>query len=219
MNNKKVKSYFLFEIITSIKNSLKKLKEYAINISPKIQDSFFYIDNDIIKINRIIQNIFFEFKLKLAAIIYKNLNYNIDTLSIKEKDINQNEKFSEEEILFIESFKKTGNYNNFFINFIENFESTEELYIPFLFFDEFTNLIVNNINRYQILSNIDYFQLIDNLYISDNTGNIVINFDKFIEEYDSIKFKKIFKEYGNNRKNQLISLDNDLIKNIIMNKS
>ena len=44
LNNKKVKSYFLFEIITSIKNSLKKLKEYAINISPKIQDSFFYID-------------------------------------------------------------------------------------------------------------------------------------------------------------------------------
>ena len=114
LNNKKVKSYFLFEIITSIKNSLKKLKEYTINISPKIQDSFFYIDNDIMKINRIIQNIFFEFKLKLAAIIYKNLNYNIDTLSIKEKDINQNEKFSEEEILFIESFKNTGNYNNLY---------------------------------------------------------------------------------------------------------
>ena len=219
LNNKNNKSY-LSEIIFSLNNNLKNIKEYASSILVNTPDSFFYINNDIIKINERIQIIFYEFILKLTAIFYKDFQYDINTKSIKKRNnINEKKEFSKEELLFIKYYKNTIKYNVYFELFIREFSIIEEIIISFLFFDEFINLIIKDINNKHILNNLNYFQIIDKLYSLNPESNIIINFNELIEEYKSIKDKNIFEKFHNKTINQLISLDDNVINELLLYKN
>lgn len=220
LNNKNIKSNFLSEIIISLKKNLKNLKEKALNILSNIPDSFYNINNDIIQINRLIQKIFYEFRLKLLSFFYKYYQYDINTLSIiKNKNINELTDFSKEEKILIKNYKDTMHFMSYFRDFIQNFNIFDEIKTSFLFFDEFENLIAKEIKVEQIFNNINYFEIIDNLYSLNQESIIIINFNQLKQGYNLIKNKIIYQKHDKNSKNQLISLNKEIQNHILINKS
>ena len=87
LNNKKIdKSLFLSDILSTLKRKIKSvLKEYSNKTNV---DSFFYMDQKIMQLNRELQEIFYDFILNILVILHKD--FEIDpsmTDPIKKKEI------------------------------------------------------------------------------------------------------------------------------------
>ena len=163
LNEKKVNSSFLFNCINSLKINLKNIKkEYDIKIENNIPNTFFYVNNDIIQINRKIQEAFYDFNLNIILIFYKLYQYDISSSKIIRQ---KNDLFdlAKEENIFFKIFQNTIKFNTYFELFITNFKSIDEINISNLFFDEFASLCVEDENKIT-QKNINKFKIIDDLY-------------------------------------------------------
>ena len=210
LNNKKVeKSFFLSDILSTLKRKMKTvLKEYS---KKTIVDSFFYMDQKIIQINREIQEIFYDFILNILVILNKDFEIDptINSPIIKRKI--QNSKLSEEEKIFLEYSRQTIKYNTYFDLFIKHFKAANEIKVSLLFSDEYVNLKMKDTNKI-IPDHIKYFNIMDNLY-SLKPGNDEIKYNYIYNEFN--ERNKLINKNKEKKNNQLIALDQNIIKDFI----
>ena len=215
LNNKKdIKSNFLLKSISSLKTKIESINNIY-NKKAKYQSNTYYYTNDnIIGINILIQEAFYEFILNI--IIISDNNYQIDkTCSFIEKRTkNGLNNLSEEEEIFMQYFRSTDKYNYYYNNFIKEFDCFDELRISLLFCKEFSHLRKYDKND-QICYNINYFKIIDKFY-SINSNNITmdISYNNLFDD---------FKEYKNMKniidiENQLFYLDKNVINSFLFFK-
>ena len=227
LNNKKIeKSFFLNELLSSLKNKIKIIfkdyKDYKDYLSKLISsdsantlDSFFYVDPKINFINRQIQEAFYDFMLNILVIL--NKDFELDTtlaFPIKKRSY-MNPQLSKEEDIFLKYSRKTIKYNTYFDLFIKRFQAVEEFKVSLLFSDEYVNLKMKD-NNHQ-LTNIKYFDIMDNLY-SLKPKNEEINFNNLYNEFLNLNDPKIIGDLYKGHYFQLFALNNDLIKYFIYNK-
>ena len=82
-----------------------------------------------------------------------------------------------------------------------------------MFFDEFASLCVEDENKIT-QKNINKFKIIDDLY-STKKEIKNINFNQFFKEFKS---EEIISKFKKESKNQLITLDNNIINNFVYYK-
>ena len=209
LNNKSVKSCFLAEPLILLKDKLVNVKkEYDSKFTKNIP--FLFVDKNIFKINRKIQEIFYDFILNILGILYKDFKYDYSTISIK-KDLYKSEEFSQEEKTFLKLIRFSVKYNTYLDLFVSNFKTIDELKLSLLFTDEYVNLKKNDIKN-QLSEKIDYFQIMDNYY-SLKPGEIRVNYYDLNKEFKSIKDKNILEKLYKSKKGQLFTLDNSIIDN------
>ena len=209
LNNKSVKSCFLAEPLILLKDKLVNVKkEYDSKFTKNIP--FLFVDKNIFKINRKIQEIFYDFILNILGILYKDFKYDYSTISIK-KDLYKSEEFSQEEKTFLKLIRFSVKYNTYLDLFVSNFKTIDELKLSLLFTDEYVNLKKNDIKN-QLSEKIDYFQIMDNYY-SLKPGEIKVNYYDLNKEFKSIKDKNILAKLYKSKKGQLFILDNSIIDN------
>ena len=164
LKHKEKKSYFLYDYLILLKRKIKKIKkEYHLKFGKKKLDSFFYVDNNIIHINRRIQEAFYDFILSILIFLQNDYLYDYSSLTIIKNKDNQNQKLTEEEKVFLKYFRYTIKYNNYFENFISYFNCLDEYKIPLLVTDEFVNLKQKRIDKI-LKENAKYFLIIDILF-------------------------------------------------------
>ena len=209
LNNKSVKSCFLAEPLILLKDKLVNVKkEYDSKFTKNIP--FLFVDKNIFKINRKIQEIFYDFILNILGVLYKDFKYDYSTISIK-KDLYRSEEFSQEEKTFLKLIRFSVKYNTYLDLFVSNFKTIDELKLSLLFTDEYVNLKKNDIKN-QLSEKIDYFQIMDNYY-SLKPGEIRVNYYDLNKEFKSIKDKNILAKLYKSKKGQLFTLDNSIIDN------
>ena len=209
LNNKSVKSCFLAEPLILLKDKLVNVKkEYDSKFTKNIP--FLFVDKNIFKINRKIQEIFYDFILNILGVLYKDFKYDYSTISIK-KDLYKSEEFSQEEKTFLKLIRFSVKYNTYLDLFVSNFKTIDELKLSLLFTDEYVNLKKNDIKN-QLSEKIDYFQIMDNYY-SLKPGEIKVNYYDLNKEFKSIKDKNILEKLYKSKKGQLFTLDNSIIDN------
>ena len=190
LNGRKVRSFFLSFCLSSLIHKLEEIKkEYEKNYKNK-KCSYFYLDENIKKINRKVQEIFYDFVLNMIEIMNKDYILDEQSSSIIENKNNKNCKLSEEEKIFLDFHKKTVKYYFYYNNFIQSFKSMDEMRISLIFCDEFVNLKIND-EKERKLNSIKYFDIIDKLYYNSKIDEEV-NFNTFYEDY-----KKNIKNFRN----------------------
>ena len=212
---KNLNSVFLLDTLTTLENKLNLiLKEYT--SQKHINESFFYVDQNIIQINRLIQEAFYDFILNILVIL--NKDFEIDSTlkeSIKKREY-YNPKLSEEEKIFINFSRDTIKYNTYFDKFIKRFDAQNELKVSCLFSDEYVNLKMKDINK-NIPEHIRYFSIMDKQY-SWKPKDEEINYNSLYNEFISINKKYKISKYPKEKKNQLFALEENLIKLFIFHK-
>ena len=204
---KTVKSYFLAESLNTLRTKLKKIR--ADNEKNIKQKPNFYIDSSINKINREIQDAFYNFNLKIIGALYESFEF--------DNKKHNNPKFSEEENIFLKLFSFSDRYNFYFENFLKYFKKYEEYNIANLFTDEFANLKMCEMkNKNKKFENIRYLDIIDNLYISQRNTE-VIDFRPIYEEYNKFKEDKDKEKRKESsiKSFQLFALDKNIINEIL----
>ena len=107
LKGKKQNSQFLFNFINSLKTNLQNIKnEYDTTIENKAPNSFFYFNKDIRRINRKIQEAFYDFNLNIISIIYKFHEFNISSSSIEKEKNDVSFIDTEEKFFFLTFFYK-----------------------------------------------------------------------------------------------------------------
>ena len=216
LNHKNVKSYFLSDCLLSLTEKLKNIKkEYDEQAE---SNSFFYLNENIVKINKKIQEIFYDFILNILVILKKEYEYDLSSLKIRKKeDIINNSDLSDEERIFLKYCGYTVKYSTYFDNFIKEFKAIDELEVSLLFSDEYVNLKMKAPLK-EISDDIHYFKIMDNFF-SLKPGKDIVNFVAFNDEYKSITDQEIISKFKKEKKNQLISLDDEIIKNFVFYKT
>jgi len=209
--SKPPKSYFLGESLTVLRTKLKKIRiDYKEYIKKQKQElPNFYIDKFINQINREIQEAFYEFNLKIIAVLYESFEF--------ENKKHDNPKFLEEEKIFLRYLSYSDKYSSsYFENFIKLFILFEEFKIASLFIDECANLKMYDIkNTEKKLANIKYLDIMDEIYISVNNTE-VFDFNFIYEEYNKYKEKDKIKHIENSIKSStLFKLDKNLINEFL----
>ena len=214
LNHKKVdKSFFLSDILTSLKRKIKNvLKEYSKN--NKNVESFFYIDQKIIQLNRELQEIFYDFILNILVILNKDFELDTSMTGPIKKRKYINPKISEEEKIFLEYSRNTIKYNTYFDLFIKDFKAADEIKVSLLFSDEYVNLKMKDTDK-NIPDHIKYFNIMDNLY-SLKPGNDEIKYNYIYNEFN--ERNKIINKNKEKKKAQLFALDQNIIKDFIFFK-
>ena len=217
----KIDSCILKDSIDSLKKQYKIIiKNYNNTCSQgKNIDSYFYIDENIININKQIQEAFYYFIINIIAtlnIYYKLINSSIVNLKNKYKKILN---ISKEENIFYEMCKKIN-----YMELILNFEKYEKKTIPLLILDEFVNLKMDDIKQCHLdnkntkivdSDNIKYLKIIDEIYNSKQV-NLEINYNYIFEEIN--KNKKLILKMKKDKKSQLLALDKKIINYFLFNK-
>ena len=218
LKHKEKKSYFLYDCLILLKRKIKKIKkEYHLKFGKKKLDSFFYVDNNIIHINRRIQEAFYDFILSFLIFLQNDYLYDYSSLTIIKNKDNQNQKLTEEEKVFLKYFRYTIKYNNYFENFISYFNCLDEYKIPLLVTDEFVNLKQKRIDKI-LKENTKYFLIIDNLYYS-KVEKYKINFNNINKEFKLSYDRHLINNIDNKTKNQLFILDRNIINNFLYYKN
>ena len=224
LNHKKIdKSFFLDEYLLEVKKKLKEankdyknlMQENNNNINVR-NNSFFYINEEINKINRRIQEIFYDFILNILVIL--NQDFQIDnTLNAPfKKIIYTNPKYSDEEIIFLNYIRKTIKYNTYFDIFLKSFKAADELKVSLLFSDEYVNLKMVDTNKI-IPNNIKYFDIMDKIYSLEPTIKEK-NFKSLYDDYKTIKNIEKMPHFIKEKNNQLFYFNQKLIKLFIFHK-
>ncbi|MBQ4209281.1 hypothetical protein II654_02540, partial [bacterium] len=115
---------YILRLHENLKNVIKDYNETAKNDS-NVAYSFFYMNQSIFKINRRIQEIFYDFVLNI--LVELNKDYIINESTKKENTKKIDEKISEEERIFIKFTKNTVKYGLYFKHFIKSFITQDEL--------------------------------------------------------------------------------------------
>ena len=219
LRHKEKNSYFLMDNLITLKRKLKRIKkEYKIKVAKNHLHSFFSVDSNINLLNRKIQEAFYDFIITILIELKKDINCNYSSVSIdiSKNQIDNNDKYTEEEKLFLKHFKYTVKYISFFDNFISNFNSMDEFKVSFLVTDEIVNFKGND--KYKKLPvDTKYFKIIDRLYYSNIATN-TINFNKLNEEYKVASKQDLINNSQNEAKNQLFVLDKNIIDDFLKYK-
>lgn len=112
-----------------------------------------------------------------------------------EHSINISKYYEEEEKYFCELFRNSVKYKIYFDNFLSEFEVVDVFRIPFLFSQMFIELKLKDEEEISC-ENIDYFNLIDQLYRLTNNQlfHKRINFKSFDQNYNE-KISRYFKRF------------------------
>ena len=217
LSNKKVNSYFLKNNLILLKTKLNKIKNDYEKIikNLNINNIYFFVDKNIKKINLKIQESFYDFIIELLIIIYKDYKFDDKKFDIVQK-IEDNHNFSEEEVIFLNLYRKCIKYNTYFDRFIRDFAVIGDLKIPLVFSDEFVNARIND-TKNEIPTKINYFSIINKFYCL-NPKETIFNIEKLNEEINKTYKQQSITGLKGKSKNQLFELDKNLIKIFLFNK-
>ena len=212
LNNKKVVSIFLAKYLSSLKDKLVALKkEYDGKYTKNVP--FLYVDKNILEINRKIQELFYDFILNILTVLYKDFKYEVSSSSIKKKKF-KNNKFSDEENIFLKFIRGSIKYNTYFELFVSDFKTSDELKLSLIFTDEYVNLKLNDTQK-DLNGDIDYFKIMDNYY-SLKPGEIRVSYYYLNKEFQLIKDPDILSKFKKEKANQLFSFDKNIIENFLI---
>ena len=217
LNNKKnVESFFLENSINILKAKIQSIKNIYNQKAKYQSNSYFFTNEKIIEINKLIQESFYDFILYVLSI--SNNDYHIDKncLSLETRTKNKHlDNLSEGEKIFLKYFKITDKYKYYYNNFIKEFDAFEELKIPLLFCKEFSQLKRYDKNN-QMSYNISYFKIIDNFYILNmEKDTIDINYNNL---YQDLKEYYKTRDMNKNEDKQLFALDKNIINKFLFLK-
>ena len=226
LNNKRAvvdNSAFLAEYILSLKNKLTIINnEYNSNRENNIPDNFLYNSENINKTNRKIQETFYDFILNILVVLYKDYELDSNKFNIIKKKNNINKNYSNEENIFIKLVNNCIRNNTYFENYVQHFESIDELKVSLIFSDEYVNLKIKDIKK-QIPDNIEYFKLMDNLYSLNPSNQKIIDFSTLNNGILPNNIRNIINNndnnINNNNKNNNNMNDNDINNNNINNNN
>ena len=201
---------FISNLIDKLTNIIKEVQEIDNN---KI---FEPCNEALDKINKSIQEIFYDFILNFFVLFYYDNVYSIENNKIEEnKEKNhlvklskildiKDQNLSKVEKTFIKLFRETLKYKLFFIEFLRNFEVEDKFKINYILFKEFIQIKLKN-REFIINNSIPYFKIYDDLYFQADI--------KFIEK--SITFSQLDEKYKEN----IIDIKNKISGYLIKDKN
>ena len=213
----KNKSLFLKDYLLKLYDKLKIILNEYINITQKNKnfvDSFFYMDESIMNINRKIQEVFYDFVLNILLELSKDFIFDSSLKNPVVKKIIDNPKLSEEEKLFLKYSRKTIKYVSYFDNFISQFNAYDGIKVSLLFSDEYVNLKRKGMSE-EMENKIKYFDIIDKLYISKKE-DLKYDLKAIDAEYSQKNYvpnNSLFQ-----KEVKLFTFDKDIIKKFIYKK-
>jgi hypothetical protein len=176
----------------------------------------FYECNDRVKIlNKNIQEAFYDFILNILIVFYNNyyLNNDFEGENNSNFSIHYHENiqsFASQEVIFYEFFKNSNKYNNYVLNFIQEFKCIGLYKIPLIFSEEFIYLKKNNNDN---LFRSRFFEIIENFYSDNNINNKkMIHFHSFYQYYENSLKNYIYQEVLDSNKKSINSRLNAVIK-------
>jgi len=210
---------------------LKRNPDYT--SSPKNKYvNFFNSSKEILKLNKQIQQIFYDFYLNILALFYHDytISNSLDNISKNEQEevdkylyhmIGSNDaeqiQYIKEESIFFKYFRDSRKYSIYFENFIQSKKSLDLYKIAILYSDEFINIKLMNLDN-NLWNKISLFKIMDSLYFSNQeTINVTLN-NIFADYLDNLKkyFKHFFsQERINSNKAQLVVLNKKIINKYI----
>ena len=212
---KNVNSSILKRPLVKLKNRLEdylyeKIPNFTTNPKKNFVNFFKTEKSTKHSINIRLLEFFYDCNLSLLINFYNDnqLTSSFDKI-IKEENngsehsINISKYYEEEEKYFCELFRNSVKYKIYFDNFLSEFEVVDVFRIPFLFSQMFIELKLKDEEEISC-ENIDYFNLIDQLYRLTNNQSFHkrINFKSFNQNYNekiSRYFKRFFiNDYDNN---------------------
>ena len=202
LNEKYVESYCLNRYITSLKSNLQNTivsdkSLYSFSYTQKKSMNFFSQKQVNHKLNKTLQEYFYDFYLQILLIFYNdnNLNSSFDKI-VKEEVYQKNtkDKYTKKEIFFMEVFRNSVKYKIYFDNFLKEFEVMDTFKIPLIISDTFINLKIRD-EKEITCQKINYFNLIDKLYLPKKNGLLSINFKFIDKEYKKKLQNKYFKSF------------------------
>ena len=191
--------------------------------------NFFKMTKNVAKINKSIQEIFYDFCLSILMLFFQDNCFNTSFDKLKKdtpdeilkrlnrfRGFDEDKKMTKEDEFFFRSFRGSIKYKIYFENFIQNMEAIDVFKIPLLFSEEFINIKIRDTKN--IFDKISYFSIIDLLYLEKNNRVTIISF-KFFNDYYEKNLKKHFSCFlVNKNKNenlQLITLNKSIINKYI----
>ena len=211
---KNVNSSLLKRPLVKLKNRIEdylyeKIPNFTTNPKKNFVNFFKTEKNTKHSVNIRLLEFFYDCNLSLLINFYNDnqLTSSFDKI-IKEENngseysVNISKYYEEEEKYFCELFRNSVKYKIYFDNFLSEFEVVDVFRIPFLFSQVFLELKLKDEEEISC-ENIDYFNIIDQLYRLTNTQSIHkrINFKSFNQNYNeniSQYFKRFFiNDYDN----------------------
>lgn len=188
-------------------NNINSNHEHMHNNS--IPTNFFETGDKVKILNKNIQEAFYDFILNILIVFYNNyfLNSSFDKKKAEEEGSNSNffihynedtSKFSREEVIFYNFFKISTKYNNYILNFIQNYKCINLYKIPLIFSEEFIYLKNNSDEK---LFKSRFFEIIDNFYLEGNNKDKDAKENSQIKKSISMNFHNFYCYYENNLKN------------------
>ena len=238
--DKNIEKSFLKLFILRIKKKLNLfLTENIIDFNSNSKNkyvNFFNTSEYITKINKGIQEIFYDFCLNIMALFYHDYSLNSSFEKIEKINKNQTEKIDKylynmenlddveqiqnikEECLFFKYFRQSIKYTIYFENFIQNQESLEMYKVALLCSDELINIKILDLNNDKIWNEVSLFEIIDSIYYPNfKQCNISITLNNIFQEY-SENFKKNFDHFYSKEilnQKQLTTLNKKVINKYI----
>ena len=204
---KNVNSSILKRPLVKLKNRLEdylyeKIPNFTTNPKKNFVNFFKAEKSTKHSINIRLLEFFYDCNLSLLINFYNDnqLTSSFDKI-IKEENngsehsINISKYYEEEEKYFCELFRNSVKYKIYFDNFLSEFEVVDVFRIPFLFSQMFIELKLKDEEEISC-ENIDYFNLIDQLYRLTNNQSFHkrINFKSFNQNYNE-KISRYFKRF------------------------
>ena len=164
-------------------------------------------NKDINKINLQIQESFYRFINNICIYFYQNLTINLSA-ELKKNVKNNAElqfdstysfdsnKYTKEEIYFLDELKDTMKFESFIFGFIQSYNPIDLYKIPLTFTEEFVSILSRKSKKQ--LKNIQFLKLFDNLYRKISPGRNDIDFFPFMSKYFTTykeKFDRDIQDY------------------------
>ena len=258
-DDEKIKSITLYQAIKKLSKNLKSIYEKTFDPSIKsIPGKLFdFNEKNIYIINKEIQESFYEFINNICLYFYENLTIKAreDEYKIEKNQSKKNEeelemnvifdeslgenKYNEEESVFLEELKTTMKFESFVFGFLQSYNPIDLYKVPLTFTEEFLSIISRKKEEIRGNTyNIKFFKLIDDLYLTRKSNikiemnfmmynvsyfrNIKKKFDRKINDrskkrfnYDKTNMVKFISNGGKNLLYQTYELDDFILLNYI----
>ena len=192
--------------IRALHDDLNKIKDTLSNDNFKSYKMIDY-NKEINEINLKIQESFYRFINNICIYFYQNLTINLSAEGKKNDNHNtelqfdstysfDNNKYSKEEIYFLDELKDTMKFQSFIFGFIQSYNPIDLYKIPLTFTEEFVSILSRKSKKQ--LKNIQFLKLFDNLYRKILPGRNDIDFFPFMSKYFTTykeKFDRDIQDY------------------------
>ena len=236
--DEKIKAITLYQAINKLSKHLKMIYEKIYDPSIKsIPGKLFDFNKETIyKINKEIQESFYEFINNVCLYFYENLTikatedeYKYDKNQTKknekESEMNVifddsyklNSRYNEEELIFLEELKTTMKYESFVFGFLQSYNPIDLYKVPLTFTEEFLSIISRKKEEIRGNTyNIKFFKLIDELYFPRKSAKATeINFMIYNVSYCK-NFKAKFDREIYDRSKKRFNYDNTIMVKSIL---